>query len=95
MKSFILFIVIACGLALVLAFGASNDELVTVNYLIAQNSIKLSYLLFGAFISGVIFTSSVMFLMILKLKISLRRAKGRAQRQSSEIEKLRAISVKE
>lgn len=95
MKSFILFIVMACGLALVLAFGASNDELVTLNYLIAQNSIKLSYLLFGAFITGVVFTAATMSLLILKLKISLRRAKGKAQRQTNEIDKLRAISVKE
>lgn len=95
MKSFILFIVMACGLALVLAFGASNDELVTLNYLIAQNSIKLSYLLFGAFITGVVFTAAIMSLLILKLKMSLHRAKGKAQRQTNEIDKLRAISVKE
>ena len=95
MKSFILFIVMACGLALVVAFGASNDELVTLNYLIAQNSIKLSYLLFGAFVSGVIFTAAAMSMLILKLKVSLRREKGKAKRQSNEIDKLRAISVKE
>lgn len=95
MKSFILFIVITCGIALALALSASNDQLVTVNYLIAQDSIKLSYLLLGAFVSGIVFTGACFSLVILKLRISVRRMKHKNKRQLVELDKLRMNVTKD
>ncbi|MDX2320535.1 MAG: lipopolysaccharide assembly protein LapA domain-containing protein [Moritella sp.] len=94
MKSFIFFIIIACTLALAAAFAASNDQLVDFNYLIALDSFKLSSLLIGAFVAGLIVAGTCMSLFVMKLKLSLAKLKRKSKRQVTELERLRITEVK-
>ena len=94
MKSFISFIIIACVLALAFAFAASNDQFVVFNYLIAQDSFKLSYLLIGAFITGFALALASLGLLFIKLKLSVGRLSRKSKRQVTELEKLRTAAVK-
>ncbi|NQZ49434.1 MAG: DUF1049 domain-containing protein [Moritella sp.] len=94
MKSFIFFIIIACILALAAAFAASNDQLVDFNYLIALDSFKLSSLLIGAFVSGVVVAGVCMSLFMMKLRLSLSKFKRKSKRQVAELERLRAAEIK-
>ncbi|WP_017219654.1 LapA family protein [Moritella dasanensis] len=94
MKSFIFFIIIACTLALAAAFAASNDQLVDFNYLIALDSFKLSSLLVGAFVSGLVVAGVCMTLIVMKLKMSLSKIKRKSKRQVTELERLRTTDIK-
>ena len=94
MKSFIFFIIIACTLALAAAFAASNDQLVEFNYLIALDSFKLSSLLIGAFLSGLVVSGACMTLVVMKLKMSLAKLKRKSKRQVTELERLRTTEIK-
>ncbi|CAM3084600.1 lipopolysaccharide assembly protein LapA domain-containing protein [Moritella viscosa] len=94
MKSFIFFIIIACILALAAAFASSNDQLVDFNYLIALDSFKLSSLLVGAFISGLVVAGVCMGLLLMKLKLSLSKLKRKSKRQVTELERLRTAEIK-
>ena len=94
MKSFIFFIIIACTLALAAAFAASNDQLVDFNYLIALDSFKLSSLLIGAFVSGVVVAGVCMSLFMMKLRLSISKFKRKSKRQVAELERLRAAEIK-
>ena len=94
MKSFIIFVIAICGIALALAFSTSNDQVVNFNYLIAQDTFKLSYLLVGAFISGFILALLCMSAVYMRLKLSVTRLKRKSSRQLAELEKLRTTAIK-
>lgn len=94
MKSFIFFIMTACILALAAAFAASNDQFVDFNYLVALDSFKLSSLLIGAFVSGLVIASVCMTLVVMKLKMSLSKIKRQSKRQVTELELLRTTDIK-
>ena len=94
MKSFIIFVIAICCIALALAFSTSNDQVVNFNYLIAQDTFKLSYLLVGAFISGLVLALLCMSAVYMRLKLSVTRLKRKSNRQLTELEKLRATAIK-
>jgi putative membrane protein len=94
MKSFIFFIIIACILALAAAFAASNDQLVDFNYLIALDAFKLSSLLIGAFVAGLVIAGTCMGLLMMKLKLSISKLKRKSKRQVTELERLRITDIK-
>ncbi|MPV86557.1 lipopolysaccharide assembly protein LapA domain-containing protein [Ostreibacterium oceani] len=56
MKKFIFLILLVAAFVLILPFGFNNAEKVTVNYWFFSYSLRLSWVIIGAFILGVLFS---------------------------------------
>jgi putative membrane protein len=78
-----------------LAMGAQNDELVRVNYLIAESEMRLSWLMAGLFIAG--FITCLLFLLAFYTRIRLERAalRRRLAKQQKQLNKLQDEMVKD
>ncbi len=94
MKAFISFIILASVVALALALGASNEQVVDVNYLVAQSSVKLTHLVIGALVTGFAVALLAMGTVLFKLKLTVRRLSRKSERQHTELEKLRTNVTK-
>lgn len=94
MKAFISFIILASVVALVLALGASNEQVVDVNYLVAQSPVKLTHLVIGALVTGFAAALVLMGAVLFKLKLTVRRLSRKSERQHTELEKLRTDVTK-
>jgi lipopolysaccharide assembly protein A len=84
-------ILFAVGLTL----GSQNDQLVQVNYLLAQGEYRLSTLLAVVFVAGFLIGWLVFGLVMLRLRMNNSGLRKKVERQHKELEELRALPVKD
>ncbi|MCC4263818.1 lipopolysaccharide assembly protein LapA domain-containing protein [Oceanimonas baumannii] len=88
-------IILAILFAVGLTLGSQNDQLVHVNYLLAQGDYRLSSLLAVVFAGGFLLGWLVFGLVMLRLKMSNKGLNKKVERQQRELEELRALPVKD
>ncbi|OYD25219.1 LapA family protein [Oceanimonas baumannii] len=88
-------IILAILFAVGLTLGSQNDQLVHVNYLLAQGDYRLSSLLAVVFTGGFLLGWLVFGLVMLRLKMSNKGLNKKVARQQRELEELRALPVKD
>ncbi|MBO1520241.1 lipopolysaccharide assembly protein LapA domain-containing protein [Oceanisphaera pacifica] len=87
----ILIILFAVGLTL----GIQNDQLVHVNYLLAQGDYRLSSLLAVIFVAGFVVGWLVFGVVLLRLRMKNTGLRKKVERQHRELEELRALPIKD
>ncbi|MDP2560334.1 LapA family protein [Psychrobium sp. 1_MG-2023] len=80
MKSVIATIVVILFFVMAMIFSASNKEMVTINYLIAQGSFNVSHVIGLAFISGFVICWFIFYSLYIGLKIKLNIANKKITR---------------
>nr|WP_206063743.1 lipopolysaccharide assembly protein LapA domain-containing protein [Oceanimonas sp. MB9] len=88
-------IILAVLFAVGLTLGSQNDQLVHVNYLLAQGDYRLSSLLAIIFVAGFALGWLVFGLVMLRLKMTNKGLHKKVERQQRELEELRALPVKD
>ncbi|MDP5291374.1 lipopolysaccharide assembly protein LapA domain-containing protein [Oceanimonas sp. CHS3-5] len=88
-------IILAILFAVGLTLGSQNDQLVHVNYLLAQGDYRLSSLLAVIFVAGFLIGWLVFGLVMLRLKMTNKGLNKKVERQQRELEELRALPVKD
>jgi putative membrane protein len=82
--------------AIAVVLGLKNQQMVNVNYVIAQTDLRLSSLMAFTFLLGIASSSVVALGFYLKSKVQHRRLKKKNNKQRKELNKLRAeLSEKE
>ncbi len=82
MKAFLITAVIAALFIITMAFGARNNQLVEVNYFIAQGEFALSWVIGAVFLSGFVISWLLAFAIIIRQKVALRGLKGRLNKHT-------------
>ncbi|KFZ38393.1 hypothetical protein HR45_02800 [Shewanella mangrovi] len=77
MKSFVVTVIVALLFIIALIFGARNEQLVTINYFVVEGEYRLPLVLAVVFFAGFVCCWLVAFFYILRLKLSLKRARRR------------------
>lgn len=93
MKRFITLISAVLLFAIAVILGLKNQQLINVNYLIAENEIRLATLLAIIFMVGFIVATLFSGLFYLKLKMKNRRLRRLNNKQLKELSQLRAVSA--
>nr|WP_237332752.1 lipopolysaccharide assembly protein LapA domain-containing protein [Zobellella iuensis] len=78
-----------------MTLGSQNDQLVHVNYLLAQGDYRLSTLLAVVFVSGFVIGWLVFGLVMLRLRMNNSGLRKKVERQHKELEELRALPLKD
>lgn len=73
MKAIVTLVLFVCLFVLGMAFSAHNQQLIQLNYFIAQGEFQLVYLLMTFFISGCVVTALVLLRFYLKLLFKNKR----------------------
>ena len=89
-----LFLVIVF-LGLTAAFAALNDDIITINYFIGENDIRLTYLLLGCTVFGSLMTLLMISEKYLKMRFELRKLKKVVYDKNQELSNLRELPVKD
>ena len=84
MKVFLGIVIFLLVLLVAMVLGAKNDQLVTVNYLLAQAELRLSVLLVIMLLIGVVLSLSIFSLYWIKLRWRIRHLE-RKQKSISQI----------
>ena len=95
MKRFLTILITVVFFIIVIVIGLKNQQLVTLNYLIAQNELRLSTLLaivFSVGFSSAIFIASYFYL---ALKMKARQLRKLTVKQRRELNDLRASIEKD
>ncbi|WP_028115478.1 LapA family protein [Ferrimonas senticii] len=87
MKAFLITALVAVLFIITMAFGARNDQLVEVNYFIAQSEFALSWIVGAVFLSGFIISWLLALLVIIKQKFTIRTLKSRLAKQMADTTK--------
>ncbi|NLJ92271.1 MAG: DUF1049 domain-containing protein [Aeromonadales bacterium] len=95
MKIIIGLIILAILFAVGITLGTQNDQLVHVNYLVAQGDYRLSVLLAIVFVAGFLIGWIVFGIVLLRLKMRNSGLRKKVERQHRELEDLRALPLKE
>jgi len=95
MKNFITLVITILLFAIAIVLGLKNQQLVDFNYLVAQSEIRLATLLAIIFLIGFVAASTLAMLFYLKLNIKNRQLLKMTNRQSKELNELRALPVKD
>lgn len=95
MKILLAVILIVICFAFALAIGAQNEQVVTVHYLIAQGEFPLSAVMGVTFAGGFLVGWVLCLAWYLRLKLQNRLLSRKVNRQSKELEKLRALPLKD
>ena len=95
MKLIIGLIILAVLFAVGITLGTQNDQLVSVNYLLAQGEYRLSSLLAVIFVAGFVVGWLVFSLVLLRLKLSNKGLQKKIERQQKELTELRALPLKD
>ncbi|OIN12907.1 LapA family protein [Oceanisphaera psychrotolerans] len=88
-------VILAILFAVGLTLGSQNDQLVHVNYLLAQGDYRLSSLLAIVFVAGFAIGWLVFGLVLLRLKMNNSGLRKKVERQHKELEELRALPIKD
>nr|WP_243454227.1 lipopolysaccharide assembly protein LapA domain-containing protein [Oceanisphaera pacifica] len=75
--------------------GIQNDQLVHVNYLLAQGDYRLSSLLAVIFVAGFVVGWLVFGVVLLRLRMKNTGLRKKVERQHRELEELRALPIKD
>ncbi|WP_067654871.1 LapA family protein [Ferrimonas marina] len=85
MKAFFITVVVAALFIVALAFGARNEQMVQINYFIAQGEFLLSWVLAATFLAGFVISWLLALWVVTKQKFAIRQLKQRCRRlQSAE-----------
>ncbi|MBU3824643.1 MAG: DUF1049 domain-containing protein [Candidatus Oceanisphaera merdipullorum] len=95
MKIIIGLIILAILFAVGITLGTQNDQLVQVNYLLAQGEYRLSSLLAVIFIAGFVIGWLVFSVVLLRLKMNNKGLQKKIERQQKELTELRALPLKD
>jgi len=95
MKRIITLIIAILLFVIAALLGLKNQQLVNVNYLLAQSEMRLSTLLAIIFLIGFITSGTLAVLFYLRLKIKNRQLLKMNKKHSKEINELRALPVKD
>lgn len=95
MKIILGLVILAILFGVGLTLGSQNDQLVHVNYLLAQGDFRLSSLLAVVFVAGFLLGWLVFGLVMLRLKMNNSGLRKKVERQHRELEELRALPVKD
>ncbi|ART81430.1 hypothetical protein CBP31_01270 [Oceanisphaera profunda] len=95
MKIIIGLIILAILFAVGITLGTQNDQLVQVNYLLAQGEYRLSSLLAVIFVAGFVIGWLVFSLVLLRLKMNNKGLHKKVERQQRELAELRALPIKD
>ena len=95
MKRFITLVITILFFILAVVLGLKNQQLINLNYLIAQNDIRLSTLLAIIFLIGFLVSTLVNVFFYFKLKIKNRQLRKLNRKQRLELNELRSLAVKE
>jgi putative membrane protein len=95
MKRSITLVVTILFFILAVVIGLKNQQLIHLNYLIAQNEIRLSTLLAIIFSIGFIASMLVNSFFYLKLKMQNLHLRKLNKKQHKELNELRSLTVKE
>ena len=95
MKRFIYFIIVIAIFIIAAILGLKNQELVSINYLIAQSEIRLSTLLAILFVMGFIFASVIGLWISIKLKVKNGYLKRQNMKQKIELDKAKVLPKKD
>ncbi|MGL4206754.1 MAG: LapA family protein [Aeromonadaceae bacterium] len=90
MRTVLALIVLTIVVALALTLGAENQQIVRLNYLLAQDEFRLSTLLVILFTAGFFCASLLFGLLLLRARVSLhrlRRQQARLVASSAQTEK--------
>lgn len=77
MKAFLSVVLLILLLIVTILVGAQNDQLITVNYLIAQSTLRLSVLMAVMFLLGVIISAAMFSLFWLRLTLRIQNLERR------------------
>ena len=95
MKIIIGVIILAILFAVGITLGTQNDQLVQVNYLLAQGEYRLSSLLAVLFVAGFVIGWLVFSLIWLRLKVVNKSLHRKVERQQKELTELKALPLKD
>ncbi|PSJ47602.1 DUF1049 domain-containing protein [Zobellella endophytica] len=95
MKIILGLVILAILFGVGLTLGSQNDQLIHVNYLLAQGDFRLSSLLAVVFVAGFLLGWLVFGLVMLRLKMNNSGLRKKVERQHRELEELRALPVKD
>ena len=95
MKRFFTLIAAVLLFAVAVVLGLKNQQLININYLIAENEIRLATLLAIIFMLGFLVATLFAGLFYLKLKIKNRQLRKLNNKQRKELSQLRTISASE
>lgn len=95
MKRFLTLITAVLLFAIAVILGLKNQQLINVNYLIAENEIRLATLLAIIFMVGFIVATLFAGLFYLKLKMKNRQLRKLNNKQCKELNQLRTVTASE
>lgn len=88
MKALLITALIAVFFILAMAFGARNDELITLNYFIARGEFSLPMVLAVTFFSGFVISWLITMALMLGQRFKLRRILARNQQLEKRLAEL-------
>ena len=95
MKGFLTLLLAILLFAIAIILGLKNQQVIDVNYLVAENEVSLATLAAIIFMLGFIAASFFAAIFALKLKMKNRQLRKLNNKQSKEIVQLRANSAVE
>lgn len=95
MKSIITLVITILLFLVAIVVGLKNQQVVNLNYIVAQSEIRLATLLAIIFVIGFVTSGIIAMLFFLKLKIKNRQLLKMTKRQSKELNELRALPAKD
>jgi len=95
MKRLLTLIIAVVLFAAAAALGSKNQQLININYLLAETEIRLSTLLAIAFLLGFITAAVFSGMLYLQLKIKNSSLRRLNKKQCKELEHLRTIAAPE
>ncbi len=94
MKLFFTLAVTIFLFAVAVILGLKNQELVNINYLVAQSEMRLSTLFAILFLIGFVVSSLIGIFFYMKLKMKNRKLRKLNKKQRKELNQLRTLPVK-
>lgn len=89
MKKGIIALIIAVLFVAALALGAQNGQIVSVNILVAELELRLSWLMSGTFLGGFVFACLALFIFYSRSRLQTARLRRRLNKKEQELLKLR------
>ncbi|WP_372882950.1 LapA family protein [Psychromonas sp.] len=95
MKSIITLIITIVLFLVAIVVGLKNQQVVNLNYIVAQSEIRLATLLAIIFVIGFVASGIITMMFYLQLKIKNRQLLKMTKRQGKELDELRSLPAKD
>lgn len=95
MKRFITLVIIILLFAIAIILGLKNQQMVNINYLLAQSEVRLSTLLAINFLFGFIISGCFATFFYFRLSMKIRHQRKLNKKQRKELNLLRATPEKD